>query len=51
MKKIVLLYFLLIFNSIIAQVQDNVTWSVVPNPFNDSEKIVITISGVDTSKW
>ena len=51
MKKLVLLYFILISSSIIAQVQDNVTWSTSPNPFNDSEKIKISVSGVDPSKW
>ena len=34
-----------------SQVQDNVSWSVDPNPFNDSENIKISISGIDTSKW
>ena len=51
MKKLVLLYFILISSSIIAQVQDNVTWSTSPDPFNDSEKIKISVSGVDPSKW
>lgn len=51
MKKLVLLFFTLISSSIIAQVQDNVTWSTSPNPFNDSEKIKISVSGLDPSKW
>ena len=51
MKKLILLFFTLISSSIIAQVQDNVTWSTSPNPFNDSEKIKISVSGLDPSKW
>ena len=46
-----MLFFLLFSVSILSQIQDNVTWSVEPNPFNDSEKIKITVSGVDPSKW
>ena len=48
-------YFFLIlflsFNFLTSQVQDNVSWSVDPNPFNDSENIKISLSGVDPSKW
>ena len=51
MKKYFFLILLISFNFLSSQVQDNVSWSVDPNPFNDSEKIKISISGIDTSKW
>ena len=51
MKRFFVLFYLLFSVSILSQIQDNVTWSVEPNPFNDSEKIKITVSGVDPSKW
>ena len=27
------------------------SWSAAPNPFNDSDKISIKVSGIDASKW
>jgi 1,4-alpha-glucan branching enzyme len=51
MKKYFFLILLTSFNFLSSQVQDNVSWSVDPNPFNDSENIKISISGIDTSKW
>ena len=51
MKKYFFLILLISFNFLSSQVQDNVSWSVDPNPFNDSENIKISISGIDTSKW
>ena len=36
MRNLLLLYFILLSGTIIAQVQDNVTWTADPNPFNDS---------------
>ena len=51
MKKLIPLFLLLIFNNVNAQIQSNVTWSVSPSSFNENEKINITVSGLDLSKW
>ncbi|MDG2475740.1 MAG: alpha-amylase family glycosyl hydrolase, partial [Flavobacteriaceae bacterium] len=51
MRNLLLLYFILLSGTIIAQVQDNVTWTADPNPFNDSEKIKVSVSGIDSAKW
>ena len=50
MKKHVF-FFLIVFNFLNSQVQDNASWSVDPNPFNDSENIKVNVSGIDPSKW
>ena len=38
-------------NILCAQIQSNVNWTVSPNPFNENEKIIITVKGLDPSKW
>ena len=50
MKKHVF-FFLIVFNFLNSQVQDNPSWSVDPNPFNDSENIKVNVSRIDPSKW
>ena len=39
------------YSVVFAQIQSNVSWSAAPNPFNDSDKISIKVSGIDASKW
>ena len=51
MKKYFFLIFLISFNFLSSQVQDNVSWSVDPNPFNEDEQIEVKVSGIDISKW
>ena len=38
-------------NILCAQIQSNVNWTVSPNPFNENEKIIVTVKGLDPSKW
>ncbi|NNC69669.1 MAG: T9SS type A sorting domain-containing protein [Flavobacteriaceae bacterium] len=49
MKKLLLFY--LFFSGIIYAQQQNVTFSVVPSTFNESDQITITVSNVDPSAW
>ncbi|MFD1314824.1 alpha-amylase family glycosyl hydrolase [Namhaeicola litoreus] len=50
MKKLLLLFFLIVVSSVFAQVQ-NVTFKVEPDPFNEDEQITITVSNVNPSLW
>ena len=50
MRKLIFL-FVISFNFLTSQIQNNVSWVVDPNPFNDSEEIKITVSGINTSVW
>ena len=50
MRKLIFL-FVISFNFLTSQIQNDVSWVVHPNPFNDSEEIKITVSGINTSVW
>jgi len=50
MRKLIFL-FVISFNFLTSQIQNDVSWVVDPNPFNDSEEIKITVSGINTSVW
>ena len=46
MKKYFFLIFFISFNFLSSPVQDNVSWSVDPNPFNEDEQIEVKVSGI-----
>ena len=51
MKKYFFFILFISFNFLTSQIQDNVSWSVDPNPFNEDEQIEVKVSGIDTSEW
>ena len=51
MKKYFFFILFISFNFLTSQIQDNVSWSVDPNPFNEDEQIEVKVSGIDISEW
>ncbi len=51
MKKIIFLLFLVLGANITLAQQQNATFTITPNPFDENDEITITVSGVDTSIW